>query len=103
MYAIVEIGGKQYKVEEGDHIRVEKLPVEPGESLSFDKVLVLGGEELKAGKPYLEGTSVTAEVVSQGKNKKVTAFRYKAKKRVRVRKGHRQPYTEIEITGVNQG
>ena len=97
MYAIIETGGKQYRVQEGDVLNIEKLNVEAGETVEFDKVLVLAGEELKVGAPYVEGAKVVGEVVENGKAKKVIIFKYKAKKDYRKKQGHRQPYTMVKI------
>ena len=97
MYAVIETGGKQYRVQEGDVITVEKLNVEAGQAVTFDKVLVLNdGKELKVGTPYLDA-SVSASVVENGKAKKVIIFKYKAKKDYRKKQGHRQPYTMVKI------
>ena len=102
MYAIIETGGKQYKVTEGDVLYIEKLTAEAGEAVTFDKVLaVLDGDTAKFGAPTVEGASVTANVVKNGKGKKVLVFKYKPKKNYRRRQGHRQPYTKVEITKVN--
>ena len=100
MFAIIETGGKQYTVEEGSVIHVEKLSVEEGEAVSFDKVLFIGGDDTKVGHPYLEGAKVNGTVEKQGKNKKVIVFKYKAKKDFRKKKGHRQPHTRVKITGI---
>ena len=100
MYAIIETGGKQYRVTEGDVITVEKLDAQVGETVSFDHVLVLGeGEGIQVGTPYV-GTAVEGKVVEEGKGKKVIIFKYKAKKDYRKKQGHRQPYTMVEITGL---
>ena len=102
MYAIIETGGKQYKVTEGDVLYIEKLTAEAGEAVTFDKVLaVLDGDTATFGAPTVEGASVTANVVKNGKGKKVLVFKYKPKKNYRRRQGHRQPYTKVEITKVN--
>ena len=102
MYAIIETGGKQYKVTEGDVLYIEKLGAEAGESVTFDKVLaVWDGENVKFGAPTVDGASVTANVVKNGKGKKVLVFKYKPKKNYRRRQGHRQPYTKVEVTKVN--
>ena len=102
MHAIIETGGKQYKVTEGDVLYIEKLDAEAGSSITFDKVLaVLDGESAKFGAPTVDGASVTANVVKNGKGKKVLVFKYKPKKNYRRRQGHRQPYTKVEITKVN--
>jgi large subunit ribosomal protein L21 len=100
MYAIIETGGKQYRVQEGDVICVEKLNAAVGETVNFDHVLVLGeGEGIQVGTPYV-GTAVEGKVVEEGKGKKVIIFKYKAKKDYRKKQGHRQPYTMVEITGL---
>ena len=102
MTAIIETGGKQYKVAEGDTLFIEKLPNEAGDKITFDKVLaVLDGDNAKFGAPAVDGASVTANVVKNGKGKKVLVFKYKPKKNYRRRQGHRQPYTKVEITKVN--
>ena len=101
MYAIIETGGKQYKVQNGDQVKVEKLSAEAGNTVVFDKVLACGeGSDIKVGTPYLEGLTVEGEVVESGKGDKVIIFKYKAKKDYRKKQGHRQPYTLIEITSV---
>lgn len=101
MYAIIETGGKQYRVQQGDVICVEKLGAAVGETVCFDHVLVLGeGEGIQVGTPYV-GTAVEGKVVEEGKGKKVIIFKYKAKKDYRKKQGHRQPYTMVEITGLS--
>ena len=90
MYAVIETGGKQLKVEAGDTIFVEKLDVEEGTEYTFDKVLFVGGESTKIGAPYVEGATVTADVVAQGKEKKVTVYKYEPKKHYHKKQGHRQ-------------
>ncbi|HHX27280.1 MAG TPA: 50S ribosomal protein L21 [Firmicutes bacterium] len=98
MYAIIETGGKQYRVKEGDILRVEKLPFEPGETLEFDSVLLVrDGDDVKIGSPMLSEAHVSAKVLAQGKGRKILVFKYKPKKNYRKRYGHRQPYTEIQI------
>ena len=98
MYAGRGIGGKQYRVTEGDVVYVEKLGLEAGEKVEFDKVLVLNDDtELKVGAPYIEGACVTGEVVENGKAQKVVIFKYKRKKDYRKKQGHRQPFTAVEI------
>lgn len=98
MYAVIETGGKQYRVQKGDSLFVEKLDAEAGDKIELDKVLLVSKEgELLTGKPYVDGAKVVANVVEQGKAKKVVVFKYKAKKNYRKRQGHRQPYTKIEI------
>jgi len=101
MYAIIETGGKQYVVNAGDKLRVEKLDVKEGDTVTFDKVLFLSGDEPKVGSPFVEGAKVEAKVLEQGKGKKVIAYKYKSKKNERTKKGHRQPYTLVEISGIN--
>ena len=102
MYAIFETGGKQYKVEEGSVIFVEKLEAEEGETVTFDKVLATGdGETANFGAPLLDGAKVTAKVEKQGKAKKIYVFKMKRKKNERSKKGHRQPYTKLTIESIN--
>ena len=102
MYAIIETGGKQYKVAEGDVVFVEKLDVEAGETVTVDKVLVVAdGEDVKVGAPYVDGASVTADVVKNGKDKKIIVYKYKPKKGYHKKQGHRQPYTKLEIKKIN--
>lgn len=101
MYAIIETGGKQVKVEVGAKIYVEKLNVNEGEEVTFDRVLLVGGESTKVGAPYVEGASVVAKVEKQGKEKKVIVFKYKSKANYRRTTGHRQPYTCLTITAIN--
>lgn len=102
MYAIIETGGKQYKVSEGDTIFVEKLGVEEGEAVTFDKVLVVAdGEDVKVGAPLVEGAKVEAKVVKNGKAKKIYVFKMKRKKNYRRKKGHRQPFTKVEISKIS--
>lgn len=101
MYAIIETGGKQYKVEQGDVVFVEKLGVEEGETVTFDKVLVVVGDDVKVGTPYVDGASVEASVVKNGKDKKIIVYKYKSKKGYHKKQGHRQPYTKVEIKAIN--
>lgn len=101
MYAIIETGGKQYKVSEGDVIRVELLEAEAGDVVAA-KVLAVGeGESLKIGNPTVEGASVSLKVVEHGKAKKVIVFHYKAKKNIRKKNGHRQPFTKVVVESIN--
>ena len=98
MHAIIETGGKQYKVAEGDMVFIEKLDQDAGDAVKFDKVLaVLDGENATFGTPVVEGAVVDATVVKNGKGKKIRIFKYNAKKGYRKRQGHRQPYTKVEI------
>jgi large subunit ribosomal protein L21 len=101
MYAIIETGGKQVKVEEGQSIYVEKLNVEEGGTVTFDKVLFVGGDDVKVGSPVVEGATVTGKVEKQGKDKKIIVFKYKAKKNNRKKQGHRQPYTKVTIEKIS--
>ena len=98
MQAIIVTGGKQYVVNEGDTLFIEKLPVEAGDAVPFDQVLaIVDGENTKFGTPVVEGAKVEATVVKNGKGKKVRVYKYKAKKGYHKRQGHRQPYTKVEI------
>lgn len=98
MHAIIETGGKQYKVTEGDTLFIEKLPVEAGEAVTFDKVLaVIDGDKITVGTPVVEGAKVDGSVVKNGKGKKIIVFKYKPKKGYRRKQGHRQPYTKVQI------
>ena len=99
MYAIIMTGGKQYRVQQGDEFRVEKLDAEVGDKVVFDKVVAVGGDKLVAGTPFVEGCTVEAEVLEQGKADKVIIYKYKAKKDYRRKNGHRQPYTLVKVTG----
>ena len=102
MNAIIETGGKQYKVEAGDVIYIEKLDVEADADITFDKVIAIGGDDgIKVGAPYVEGASVSAKAVKNGKAKKIVVFTYKPKKNAKRKMGHRQPYTKVEISAIN--
>ena len=101
MYAVIETGGKQYRVEQGQHIKVEKLNAEEGAKVNLDKVLLIAdGEDIKVGAPYLSGGKVTATVASQGRGKKIRIIKFRRRKHSRTTQGHRQAYTELEITGI---
>lgn len=100
MFAIFVTGGKQYKVAEGDEIFVEKLGVAEGEKVTFDKVLVLSGEALSVGAPYVAGATVVADVLKNGKSKKIDVIKYKSKKNEKKKIGHRQDYTKIRIAEI---
>ena len=102
MYAVIESGGKQHRVNEGETLKLEKIEVATGESVEFDKVLMLGsGEDVKIGRPLVEGGKVTAEVVSHGRHEKVTIIKFNRRKHHRKQAGHRQWYTEVKITGIS--
>ncbi len=102
MYAIIETGGKQYKVENGDVIYIEKLDVEADAEVTFDKVIAIGADDgIKVGAPYVDGASVSAKVVKNGKGKKIVVATYKPKKNEKRKMGHRQPYTKVEISAIN--
>ena len=101
MFAVIETGGKQYKVQNGDVIYVEKRAQEENSEVKF-QVVALGGENgLKIGTPYVEGASVTGKVLKNGKGKKITVFTYRPKKGSKRKMGHRQPYTKVEISAIN--
>jgi large subunit ribosomal protein L21 len=100
MYAIIKTGGKQYCVEEGKKITVEKLDAKVGDEVSFDEVLFVSGDEAKVGQPTVAGAKVTAKVLEQGKGDKIRIFKYKAKSNYRRRQGHRQPYTMVEVVKI---
>lgn len=102
MYAVVQIGGKQYKVQEGDVVFVDKLAVGEGEVVTFDKVLAVSQEGIITfGKPLVAGATVQAKVLGHGKGKKIIVFKYKPKKNYRRKQGHRQPYTKVQIDKIN--
>ena len=101
MYAIIETGGKQYKVNEGDIVFIEKLDVNEGDTVTFDRVKAVSvGTEFKVGTPTVEGATVTAKVVANGKGKKIYVMKYKAKKNEKKKIGHRQPYTKVQILSI---
>ena len=100
MYAILETGGKQYRVQNGDVIYVEKLDVEEGAEVTFDKVVAVNNRTLKVGKPYVKDAFVKGTVLKNGKGKKITVFTYKPKKGSSRKMGHRQPYTKIQINEI---
>ena len=101
MYAIIATGGKQYKVSEGDIIKVEKLDANVGESFTFDQVLIVNNGEMKVGNPTVDGATVEATIVSEGRGKKVIVYRYKRKSGYHKKNGHRQSYTEVKIDKIN--
>lgn len=101
MYAVFRTGGKQYRASEGERLRVERLVAEPGESIEFDQVLLVGeGAMVKLGTPLVAGGKVSAKVTEQGRGKKVEVVKFKRRKRYRRLRGHRQHFTEVEITGI---
>lgn len=100
MYAVIQTGGKQYRVQEGDVIYIEKLSNEADEKVTFDVMLFADDEKITVGTPIVEGVSVEGKVVGHGKGEKIIVYKYKAKKNVRKKRGHRQPYTKIEITKI---
>ena len=101
MYAVIEACGKQYKVTEGDVVFFEKLDAEEGKKVTFDKVMLVSDEgKIQIGNPYVKGVKVEGKVVSHGKGKKIIVFKYKPKKNYRRKRGHRQPYTKVEITTI---
>lgn len=102
MYAVIESGGKQHRVKEGELLKVEKLDIATGETLTVNEVLMLGeGDSAKIGSPYVDGGSVTAEVVSHGRHPKVNIVKFRRRKHHRKQMGHRQWYTELKITGIS--
>ncbi len=100
MYAVIRTGGKQYRVEKGDQLRVERLAGNVGDSVSFDQVLLVGGEALKLGRPLVGGANVEAKIVAQDLGPKLVVFKFRRRKNYRRRQGHRQPFTALEITNV---
>lgn len=102
MYAIIETGGKQYRVSEGSVIRVEKLDAEAGSKVTFDNVLVYSNDKMEVGKPYIEGMKVEGTVLENGKAAKVIVYKYKSKKASSVKNGHRQPYTAVKIEKIGK-
>lgn len=104
MYAVIQTGGKQYRVSEGTTLRVEKIAANEGDSIEIDKVLLIAdGDDVKVGAPYVEGGKVTATVKAQGRGKKVQIIKFKRRKHHLKRQGHRQAYTELEVTGISAG
>ncbi len=104
LHAIFETGGKQYRVAEGDILYIERLPVQAGDKVTFDKVLaIVDGDKFQFGTPVLDGATVTASIVKNGKAKKIHVFKFKAKKNYRKRQGHRQPYSQVQIQSISAG
>jgi len=100
MYAVIESGGKQHRVTEGEILRLEKIEIPTGETVEFDRVLMVGGDTIRIGTPLVEGGVVTGEVVSHGRHKKVRIVKFNRRKHFRKETGHRQWYTEVKITGI---
>ena len=101
MYAVVATGGKQYKIKEGETLRIEKVEGNVGDAFAFDKVLLVADEDkLTIGQPAVDGASVGAHIVEQGKSKKILVFKYKRRKRYRKKQGHRQPFTAVKIDSI---
>jgi large subunit ribosomal protein L21 len=107
MYAVIQTGAKQYRVSEGQKLRVEKLPGNPGDAVNFDQVLLVGGLSeqgaTKIGQPVVAGAKVSAEIVAHDRGKKIIIFKFRRRKNYRRKSGHRQPYTELKITGISAG
>ena len=102
MYAVIETGGKQYRVEEGDVVFIEKLDVKADDMVDFDKVMVVGKDDgIVVGEPTVAGAKVSAKVLKNGKGKKIVVFKYRSKKDSKTKKGHRQPYTKVQIQSIN--
>ena len=100
MYAVIESGGKQHRVVEGETLKLEKIDVATGETVEFDKVLMVGGDDVRIGTPVVEGSKVTAEVVAHGRHKKIKIIKFNRRKHYRKETGHRQWFTEVKITGI---
>lgn len=101
MYAVIKTGGKQYRVSEGDRLRVEKLEGAKGDTIELADVLMLGGDRVAIGTPTVAGAKVSAQIIAQGLDKKVIVFKMRRRKRYRRKNGHRQPYTELRVTGIS--
>jgi large subunit ribosomal protein L21 len=100
MYAVIRTGGKQYRVSQGDRLRVERLPGQVGDSLEFDQVLMIGGDTVTVGKPLVSGAKVAAQIVAQDRAKKIIVYKFRRRKNYRRKQGHRQAYTEVRVTGI---
>lgn len=100
MYAVIESGGKQHRVVEGETLKLEKFEVATGETVEFDRVLMVGGDTVKIGAPLVEGSSVTAEVIAHGRHKKIKIVKFNRRKHYRRETGHRQWFTEVKIIGI---
>jgi large subunit ribosomal protein L21 len=101
MYAVIKTGGKQYRVSEGQLLRVEKLAGSAGDKITFSEVLLVGGDTPKIGRPLVQGAAVAAEITAQDRGKKLIVFKFRRRKNYRRKNGHRQPYTELKITGIS--
>jgi large subunit ribosomal protein L21 len=101
MYAVIRTGGKQYRVSQGDTLRIEKLAGDVGSAITFDEVLMVGGEKVTVGKPLVTGAKVSAQITAQDRAKKIIVFKMRRRKNYRRKNGHRQWYTEVKITGIN--
>lgn len=101
MYAVIKTGGKQYRVVEGQKLRVEKLPGSEGDAVTFTDVLMLGGDTPKIGQPVVSGAKVSAKITKHDRDKKIVIFKFRRRKNYRRKNGHRQPYTELVITGIS--
>lgn len=101
MYAVIRTGGKQYRVSQGETLRVEKLPGDVGASITFEEVLMVGGDKVNVGKPLVAGAKVSAQITAQDRAKKIIVFKMRRRKNYRRKNGHRQSYTEVKITGIN--
>lgn len=103
MFAVIESGGKQHRVQEGEVLRLEKLEAAAGDAVTFEKVLMVGeGDDVAVGTPFVDGGRVTAEVLGHGKADKVTVIKFKRRKNYHRKRGHRQPYTEVRVTGISR-
>ena len=102
-YAVVKTGGKQYRVEKGSRIRVERLPGEVGDKIDLDEVLMIGGETLRVGTPTVAGAGVSTKIVAQGRGAKIIVFKIRRRKNYRRKRGHRQEYTDLEVTSIRAG
>jgi large subunit ribosomal protein L21 len=101
MYAVVKTGGKQYRVSKGDRVKIEKIPGEVGAEVNFDQVLMIGGtDDVKVGTPVVSGATVSARIVKQDRSRKITVFKFKRRQGYKKKQGHRQAYTQVEITGI---
>ena len=101
MYAVIKTGGKQYRVSEGQKLRVEKLPGSAGDKITFGEVLLVSGDTPKIGQPLVGGASVSAEIKAQDRGPKIVIFKFRRRKNYRRKQGHRQPYTQLKITGIS--